>query len=277
VETHLRLQRQKLELKQRYDEIRVLEELRDSLVHMIVHDMRSPLHSACVGLDMLKENLGPALDPENKELCRMLHDSLTRITEMAGMMLDVHRMEHSEVELQLEVCELSDLANEVADSLAHAAVERGVSIVPERGAGMAAVAECDRELIRRVIANLADNALKYAPRDSTVLIRTSAAEDQVGVAISDDGPGIPPDQQEQIFAKFGRVESPETGRPSIGLGLTFCRMVVEAHGGTIAVESPPGHGATFSFFIPVSAATRRTSTTGAPATSVSAKDLPSAP
>ncbi len=244
VETHLRLRRQALALERHVAEIEDLQQLRDSLVHMLVHDLRSPLSVISTYLEILTP---PASSTDDDELWSSLKAALGRVFRMVDDMLDVHRLEGGDFGLQREAVELRSLAEEVARSLHYPAEEFGLEI--SVGGGRIH-AQCDPELIRRVITNLAENALKYGPRGSQVRLEVEAAEGEARVSVSDEGMGVPPDQQERIFAKFGTVLGRRRERRSIGLGLAFCRMVVEAHGGRIGVESEGEGGSLFFFTLP---------------------------
>ena len=109
--------------------------------------------------------------------------------------------------------------------------------------------QIDAEMIRRVLINLLENAIKYSRTEGRISVALEQLETDLKVEVSDDGPGISPEDQERIFEKFARVQS--RGRPKgLGLGLAFCRLAIEEHGGKIWVESRPGQGSTFYFTLP---------------------------
>src|SRR5881397_2583448 len=110
---------------------------------------------------------------------------------------------------------------------------------------------CDADVIRRVLENLISNAVKFAKSDGTIRLKVQGNAADVTISVSDDGQGIPPDQHEHIFEKFGQTESGVQHRHSTGLGLTFCRLAVEAHEGKIGVQSELGKGSTFWFTLPI--------------------------
>jgi signal transduction histidine kinase len=111
-------------------------------------------------------------------------------------------------------------------------------------------AVCDIDLIRRVVANLVGNAIKYTDDDGTITIQISAVATGHKVAVSDNGPGIPRELHQRVFEKFGQIKA-EQRSLGVGLGLTFCKLAVEAHGGAVGLESEVGKGSTFWFTLPL--------------------------
>ena len=248
VETHLRLRRQQMQIERQYQELCELEELRDNLVHMIVHDMRSPLTGIVGLLWFLQQDLGDAL-PETQ--ARNLEQALTAgqaLGEMVSSLLDISRMEAGEMPLNKERCDLRTAVADALTSLVALAERHQVSFDDP---GSPVVARCDAEVIRRVFANLISNAIKFTTENGEIHIRLEQEDHAVRARVSDTGPGIPLKYQERIFGKFGQVEvRHERSECSTGLGLAFCKMAVEAHGGSIGVDSVVGEGSTFWFALP---------------------------
>jgi signal transduction histidine kinase len=113
--------------------------------------------------------------------------------------------------------------------------------------------EADQDMIRRVISNLLDNAVKYTPAGGSIRLSAALEEGNVRFSIADSGPGIPTEERHRIFDKYSRIE--RVGAPKgLGLGLAFCRLAVKAHGGRLWVDSPPEGGAVFQFTIPLAVA-----------------------
>jgi signal transduction histidine kinase len=247
VKAHLELHRQRRELQEAYDKLRELETLRDDLTHMIVHDMRSPLTVAKGGLDLLRE-LIPGDEEETLELWRETTVAVHELTLMCNGVLDVSRLEAGQMSVLREPCDLSVLAAEaVAAILVQAKSARlmiHTELEPVR-------VSADRGLLQRILVNLLTNAIKHTSEHCTITVRSQPMVDGVRVEVTDTGPGIPLEYQKRIFEKFGQVESRKEGQKhSSGLGLTFCKLAVEAHGGTIGVESEGGRGSTFWFTLP---------------------------
>lgn len=235
-------------LEAQYQRLRELEAMRDNLVHMIIHDLRSPLAGVYTYLQLLQLELNGDLDPKRREY---LDDSiaiLNRVQDMTNAVLDVSRYESNQMPMSRVRVELDEVVTEAIRSLGSAAAPPRVQVEPSKAP---VIAWCDREIIRRVVANLVGNALKFTPEVGQVRVTMRREERNVEVAVTDTGRGIPPEHQQRIFEKFGQVGGPaDRARHSAGLGLTFCKMAVEAHGGVIGVNSAVGKGSTFWFRLP---------------------------
>jgi len=248
VETHLELRRQKRRLQETLDELRKAETLRDSLVHMIVHDLRSPLTGIYAYLELIEESAAGALPAK---LRGYIDDALKSARQMIGIVsdiLDTSKLQAGQLKLVLEDCELDGAVEESIAGLAALLKTRKIRFVRRE---RPAVVRADRGLVLRVIQNLLANALKFTPDGGLISVSITDAAGGTRVSLSDNGPGIAPEYREEIFKKFAQVELP-AGRQkySTGLGLAFCKLAVEAHGGRIGVESEAGKGSTFWFELP---------------------------
>jgi signal transduction histidine kinase len=248
VATHLELRRKRRELQESYEALRRLETLRDSLVHMVVHDLRSPLAAISACLEVIKWD---AEEQHRRELAADVETGLhaTRtIMRLVNSVLDVSKMEGTSMRLQIAPCDVAAVARESLDELASLVGTRKFRGDWPDEPVMALV---DRDVVARIMQNLLGNALKFTPPSGEVTMAVEANDDRVRVAVSDTGPGIPREYRERVFEKFGQVEAVSRGQKlSTGLGLTFCRMAVEAHGGRIGVDSETGRGSTFWFVLP---------------------------
>jgi two-component system sensor histidine kinase/response regulator len=235
-------------LEAQYQRLRELEGMRDNLVHMIIHDLRSPLAGVYTYLQLLDLELNGVLDPKRREYLGQSIAILNRVQDMTNAVLDVSRFESNQMPMSPASVDLYEVVTEAIQSLGSAAAPPRVLI--ERSEAPV-IALCDREIIRRVVANLVGNALKFTPEVGQVRVTMRSGERDVEVAVADTGRGIPPEHQQRIFEKFGQVGGPaDRARHSAGLGLTFCKMAVEAHGGIIGVNSVVGKGSTFWFRLP---------------------------
>lgn len=231
-----------------YLRLQELETLRDNLTKMITHDLRAPLALVSGYLEMLQISL--AADPAAKET-QYLASAMAgthRLSDMITTLLDVTKLEAQAwrpVKSEVDLNELIPESIKYIDGLG------GGTPIAFCPAPSAPLVFCDRQLIERVVINLLSNAVKYAGSRGKVGIALAEDERRVLVRVTDDGPGIPPEYHRKIFEKFGVAQlRKDSSLPSVGLGLAFCKLAVEAHGGEIGVASEPGRGSTFTFSIP---------------------------
>lgn len=248
VDTHLRLRRALDDMERQNLELRELEATRDSLVHMIVHDLRNPLASAAGFLRLLEEDEGERLSGQGRGYVHQVVRCTDFLMEMINGVLDVSRMEAGRMQLGLEACDLVVLAGEVVSRLESLKGSRRLAIEAPAGP---VVVRGDRQLVSRVIQNLVGNALKSTPQEGgAVVLGIDPGASAVRVTVRDNGQGIPSEHLGKVFEKFWQGEARKQGLGSTGLGLTFAKMVVEAHGGAIGVTSEVGRGSAFWFELP---------------------------
>jgi signal transduction histidine kinase len=241
-----------LRLRENYQQLRELEELRDSLTHMIVHDLRTPLTSLIGGMQSL--DLLGELNEEQRELACMSVNGGKALLGMINDLLDISKMEQGAMTLEMAHFSPAELAAQALQQVELIAREKRLMLATDIAPALAPL-RADEEKLRRTLVNLLGNAVKFTPGEGRVPLSIQPGKEgrELSFAVADTGEGIPAEAFERIFAKFGRVESRKAGRKmSTGLGLTFCKMAVEAHGGRIWVESELGKGSTFRFTIPVS-------------------------
>lgn len=255
VETHLELRRQQRALQESYMELTNLEELRDNLVHMIIHDMRNPLWSANTHLEQIQGMKDISLPPRVMEHIMEALSSTHILMEMINSILDVSRMEAGLIPLNPEPCDLVELIQESIQTAAQVIRARQLKLESE-AEHMPVVA--DRTLISRVIHNLLSNAISFTPESGGEISFDIGTHDGMArVTIRDNGQGIPPDYHQKIFEKFFQIKGAISGeRHSTGLGLTFCKLAVEAHGGRIGVQSEERKGSLFWFDLPIAGPNR---------------------
>jgi len=238
------------QLEESYHRLRELEALRDNLTHMIVHDLRNPLTGiqASLQLMQLRMRMDNKLDPNTVENLDLAFKLTKTLAAMISSLLDISKLEAGKMSLNLRPGDLRTVTQEALQALG--STEEHERVILEESS-QAVEAPFDRDMIQRVIANLVGNAIKFTPREGKIGITVKREGDQAQVAVTDTGPGISPEYQEKIFEKFGQVEAAQVGQNrSTGLGLTFCKLAVEAHGGKIMVESRVGEGSTFRFWLP---------------------------
>ncbi len=247
VQTHLELNRQRKKLKENYKRLKELEALRDSLVHMIVHDLRSPLMSITGYLEL---TLTEKLPEKAKTYLKNMKAASNMLIELINTLLDVNKIESGKMSLKYTPVDINSLATKVMSNFLSLKGTRTLKFTSEK---KEITVNCDRQLIERVIWNLVGNAIKFTPeRGGEILVSTRIGDGNIIISVSDNGHGIPREHHEKIFDKFAQVDLRKSGkRTSTGLGLTFCKLVVEAHGGKIYVESEENRGSTFCVELPL--------------------------
>lgn len=231
------------QVQDQYDRLQHLETLRDNLTHMIVHDLRSPAAAALGYLEIFQDMCTGSNKSPFAACVPKAHACLGRLLDMISSVLDVSRLESQQMSLQLA-------SEDVRDILA-----KGIELAGGAAKNIEIRQECpsesievlvDAEVMRRVITNLVANAVKFTPANGTIWVKACGDDTVVRIEVTDKGPGIADEHQCRIFEKFGQVEPHAGGGiASSGLGLTFCKLAVEAHGGRIGVESRRGEGSTF--------------------------------
>ncbi|KAB8142024.1 GAF domain-containing protein [Chloroflexia bacterium SDU3-3] len=233
-------------------EAREAERLRQDLTNMIVHDLRTPLSSVMAALEMMLRGIPGDLTDSQRNVLNIASTSSVQMLEMINTLLDISRLEDGRMPITLSATPIASLVKRAVQRVSMLAQERSIIIQTDIPADLPC-ASADGELIVRVVQNLLGNAIKFSSRGSTVLICVSSygggtAHPMLCVSVRDCGIGIAPKDQGRVFAKFSQVGD---SRGGTGLGLPFCKLVVEAHGGTIWLESELGHGSSFFFTVPV--------------------------
>jgi NtrC-family two-component system sensor histidine kinase KinB len=235
----------------RRKQIEALSEAKDDLTHMIVHDLRTPLTALIGGLHTLG-SLGE-LNGEQREFLEISIEGGEMLLGMINNLLDISKMEEGALQLARESLEVPELIEEAVQQVRQLAISKSQRLGTRLEAGIPRLS-ADREKLRRTLVNLLGNAIKFTPGGGsiTVAARLAEAGDALEFSVTDTGQGIPEEAFERIFTKFGQADPHAATRTmSTGLGLTFCKMAVEAHGGEIAVESRLGEGSRFRFTIPL--------------------------
>ncbi|MFL6248059.1 MAG: response regulator [Thermoanaerobaculia bacterium] len=233
------------QVQENYKRLQELEKLRDDMRNMIVHDLRTPLTAVIVGVEML-EKYGGLNDPQ-REMMTIATSSGKTLLGMINDLLDVEKMESGADTLHYEELSAATLVAGALAQVASLAEMQGTALVTDLAAGLPLL-KGDANKLSRTIVNLVANAIKFTGA-GTVTISVSQEAELLRFAVRDTGPGIPAEAFGRIFEKFGQLDA--RNKVGTGLGLAFCKLAVEAHGGSIHVESTPGHGSTFSLTIPL--------------------------
>jgi signal transduction histidine kinase len=235
-----------LRIKRQYDELEGTLKMREELSNMIVHDMSSPIISVLLHATLMDEKVN---DPELKKHLDMIKAGADRLDSFVNDLLMAAKMEQSKFLLNYAPTDINQLALDAKKHFSIIAQSKGIQLhfeLPEPPLE----AIVDSNLLRRVIGNLLANALQYSPSATTVILHLKALRvDERGnhfqLSVMDEGPGIPEEYRERVFEKFEVVDLKRKGVPQIGLGLTFCKMVADAHGGKIFVKANQPQGSCF--------------------------------
>jgi K+-sensing histidine kinase KdpD len=228
-------------------ELRDLEAMRDNLVHMVVHDMRSVLTGILSTADFLQSRLSGRMDATDEKLFSNILTNSTTLMEMVSTVLDVSRMEEGKMPVDRSVIDLNAVLMRAFELMGVSQnCERVRYSLPDKQVYV----DGDAGMLCRVVTNLISNGLKYtrARKDGMVEISLRVVDGTARVEVSDNGQGIPSSDSKLIFEKFAQSSlRQQKKRYSSGLGLYFCKLAIESHRGRIGVESNTGQGATFYF------------------------------
>ncbi|MFK7802096.1 MAG: GAF domain-containing protein [Anaerolineae bacterium] len=234
-------------------EEKLLTRMRDDLTHSIVHDLKNPLWMLDTGLKLLTDTLN-SQDALGESETQMLDISSAQVERMLGLVnaiLDISRLEDRKMPLSREIFDIRSSIKESMQLMVPEAQKKNVTIESNCAelTGLVTV-DADKDLISRVFQNLLGNSLKFTPEEGNIRISCEINRELkiIDIRIKDTGPGISSSMTTHIFEKFATGDHDESGS---GLGLAFCKMAVEAHGGTIEVEETSAGGTTFRFSLPL--------------------------
>jgi two-component system, NtrC family, sensor histidine kinase KinB len=226
-----------------------LDRLRDDLISMIYHDLRSPLANVVSSLDVLGSTLPKESDPAFRSLLNIALRSTERIQRLTNSLLDINRMEAGQPVGNRQPVSPLSLANDALEAVSPMTTSKELKCSVLISSDLPDIF-VDGDMARRVLINLIENAIKFTPAGGTIQVGAQNKGDFVQMWVKDTGPGIPLAEKERIFDKFTRLNAKE-GPRGLGLGLAYCRLAVIGHGGQIWVESEPGLGSNFIFTLPV--------------------------
>jgi signal transduction histidine kinase len=228
-----------------------LQHMRDELTNTIVHDLRSPLSSILGSLYFMEELA--EIDPESAggQALSISIRSSNKLMDLVNSLLDIARLSSGQTLVELQAQRLETVLDAAIDYLQPLAADSEIALTREIDPDLPLVL-IDEDKINRVVINLIDNALKFTPRGGQVVISAERWTDgssraMVRCSVRDNGPGIPPEYRTRIFDRFVQIADRPGRRRGTGIGLNFCQLAVEAHGGKIWVKEAPGGGSEFSF------------------------------
>jgi signal transduction histidine kinase len=241
-----REQRLLAEVRASYAQLRESEKARDQLTHMIVHDLRTPLTSLLGSLRLLASGKLP--DDGRAEMVDLAVQTGTQMSGMIDELLERHRLESGGSPLQLAATDAIRVARGALDKVRGLADTQGVAIAIE---GAPCEARLDAAKIDRVLVNLLGNAIKVSRHGTSIKLSVGGEAEEIRFSVEDEGPGVAESEREKIFEPFySGVASAASNLPSTGLGLAFCKLAVETHGGRIWVESREPAGSRFIVSLP---------------------------
>lgn len=236
-----------------------LDSLREDLTSMIYHDLRSPLANIISSLDVIAHMIPEEERETVRSILKIAENSTDRIQRLVSSLLDISRLESGQPVADQTVVDTLSLTRNVLQDVEPSLRGRKQTLIealPEKLPSIWA----DEDMARRVLINLVENSSKYSPTGATIEVGARAEDGWVHFWVRDEGAGIPPSEQDHIFDKFTRIRgTSKVG--GLGIGLAFCRLAVEGHGGRIWVESDTGKGATFHFTFPTATEEQRRSGT----------------
>ena len=240
-------------IEQQNEQLRHLNAVRSQFLGIAAHDLRSPLSSIRIGLDVLMADASWLSETEKEHFLETFFETLDHQTkhmlDLLNDLLDVTQIEMGELKLKVESIDLDRFLEQSVKLHAQTARSKGTRVLLKENSHGKVVADPMR--IRQVMDNLLTNAVKFSPPGSTVQVFVQPEVSGWRVNIQDEGPGISEEDRQKLFQDFARLSTrPTGGEKSTGLGLAIARRIVHAHGGEIGVDSIPGQGATFWFTLP---------------------------
>ncbi len=238
-------------LEEKVQELIKMNDLKNSFIGMLAHDLRSPLSVIC-GLTQIIHSKKGDIPPEKIEKhSTMIYSSSKRMLSLINNLLDVSMIESGHLKLDLKLNSLNKLVQERVELFEYQAKKKGIEIFRS----FIEVEEFlfDQHYISQVVDNLVSNAIKFSEPNKNIYVSINYSDGKVKVSIKDEGPGISQSDQNNLYMPFGKLSAePIGGENSTGLGLSIAKKVIETHKGTISVESELGKGTTFSFSLPIS-------------------------
>ena len=214
---------------------------------VIYHDLRSPLGNIVSSLDVLEGMIGK--DETTRSILNIAVNSTNRIQQLVNSLLDINRLESGQTITTQTAVNPQDLIATAVKDVTPSAAGHHQTVETQIAEPLPNI-WVDTDMLRRVLINLLENAIKFSKAETKIIIGAQKDKESVRFWVQDNGPGIPPSEHRRIFDKFACLKGRD--KPGgLGIGLAFCRIAVQAHGGTIWVESKEGQGAKFVFTLPV--------------------------
>ena len=231
-------------------EKRRLQEIKNDFVSSVSHELRTPMTSVVGALGLVQGGAAGRLPEKAQAMIEIAHKNCNRLVRLLNDILDIERIESGKADLEIVSLDLHSLAQDSIETVSATAIERGVEIgLVEDTEALTVMGDSDR--LVQVLINLLSNAIKFSPPGGLVEVRLSRRDHLVRVSVCDQGPGIPLSFRSRVFERFAQADASDS-RPNAGsgLGLSICRLIIDAHGGSIAYDTRIGQGTTFYFELP---------------------------
>jgi signal transduction histidine kinase len=236
-------------LDQKYNQLLEEERLRDRLTHMLVHDLKNPISAIMGAVDFVRSDQQNLLQ-QQRDLIEMAYEESQRLLHLASNILEVRKMRDGKLKLEPKPMAGKDLKRVIENSLMDVGVGMQQRRVRARVPDSLALFSADEDIVRRILANLISNAFKHTLNQGRIQIEARVVATMIEIAVHDDGEGIPDEDVERIFKDFERSRLTNSTRFDTGMGLAFCKLAVEQHGGSIWVQSARDKGSSFFFTLP---------------------------
>jgi len=239
-------------------QLKQLDELKAEFVSVASHELKTPINVIIGYLQLLQENVYGDLTPKQREICLTLASQARALSRLVRQLLDVSRFEAGGGKLELRAMRLIPFLAELESTFRVLAIQRDIRFHVDRGSRLPDHVVWDEDRMSEVLGNLLSNAFKFTERGGTVELTVAARKDSVEMRVRDTGAGIPPENVPFIFEKFFQADNQASASAKgTGLGLAIAKSIVNAHGGSISVESTLGAGTTFTISLPVRASAGR--------------------
>jgi signal transduction histidine kinase len=232
-------------------QLKELDKLKAEFVSIASHELKTPINVIIGYLELLSDSVYGEISAKQREVIRVVQAQAHTLARLAKQLLDVSRFEAGGGKIEPRSVSLPRLVDELEQAFHVLAIQKGVRFAVTRGEGLPSEVVWDADRINEVVGNLLSNAFKFTERGGEVELRVARADDDVHFSVRDTGAGIPADQLPRVFDKFYQADNQRhASRHGTGLGLAIAKGIVEAHGGTIGVESTRGVGTTFEITLP---------------------------
>jgi NtrC-family two-component system sensor histidine kinase KinB len=229
--------------------LKELDRLKSEFVMIASHELRTPLTSIGMSISLLKEKAFDKLNPKESELLLAADEEVQRLKALVNDLLDISKIEAGKMDIDFDSVSVEVLFEKAVEVLRNQAMEKNIDLTYKSAFDLPDI-KADVNKITWVLTNLISNSLRYTEDNGFIKLSAKEVGSQVHISVVDSGAGIPYEYQSRIFEKFVQVKT-EKSLGGTGLGLAICKEIIRAHGGTIWVDSQPGHGSTFTFTVPV--------------------------